>query len=280
MKIDYKVNLSEKAFQKLSFLAGEVPERCVKAFGTIYARTLAANTPPHFANVGNMGEILRSKKHEDIEELREAICWNISGVPSREYIKGTVQPVPYRNLPGQWLAIDPRTRKPARPYGFFGIVVPISWAKVRGQRVPETSPEQAYAGARWDGKKMVSPNRRKMKFVRKSALSAFIKKKQAQAGKLISGWAPGARVFATGKNIAPGFFENLGGKGYGRIFKDKKGRSRGFLVNRQAYNPEQARILKLRMPAVIRSTSNLRASQILKIKKWYAQQAKKALGVN
>lgn len=279
MKLDYKVNVSEKAFQKLSFLAGEVPERCVKAFGTIYARALAAATPPH-NGAGEVGAVLRSKSQRDLVILRERISWNIAGVTKPGDIQGFAQPVPYRNLPGQWLAIDPETRKPAKPRGFFGIVVPTSWAKVRGQSVPETSPEQAYAGARWDGKKLVSPQRKKKKFVRKAALSAFVKRKQATAGKLISGWAPGARVFATGQRIAAGFFESLGGKGYGRFFTDKKGRSRGFLVNRQPYNAKQADLLKQRMPRIIQRTSDSRAAQVAKIKKWYAQQAKKAMGVN
>lgn len=279
MKLEYQVHISDNAFQRLKFLAGQVPEKSVKAFGTIYARALAAATPPH-TGAGEVGAVLRSKSQRDITILRERISWNIAGVNKPGDIQGFAQPVPFRNLSGQWLAIDTETRKPAKPRGFFGIVVPTSWAKVRGQSVPETSPEQAYAGARWDGKKLVSPTRKRKKFVRKNALAAFIKRKQTQAGKLISGWAPGARVFATGAAIAAGFFESLGGKGFGRMYTDKKGRTRGVLVNRQAYNPKQADLLKRRMSRVIRRTSDSRAAQILKIKKWYAQQAKKALGVN
>lgn len=279
MKLSYKLWLSNKVFQKLSFLAGEVPDRCVKAFGTIFARALAAGTPPHNGR-DEAGAVLRSKNQHDIVVLRERISWNIAGVNKPGDIQGFAQPVPFRNLPGQWLAIDTETRKPAKPRGFFGMVVPTSWAKVRGQSVPETSPEQAYAGARWDGKKLVSPTRKRKKFVRKNALAAFVKRKQAQAGKLISGWAPGARVFATGKRIAAGFFEALGGKGYGRIFTDKKGRSRGFLINRQPYNSKQADMLKKSMPLILQRTSDSRAAQVAKIRKWYAQQAKKALGVN
>ena len=63
------------------------------------------------------------------------------------------------------------------------------------------------------------------------------------------------------------------------MYTDKTGLTRGVLVNRQAYNQQQADLLKRRMPSVIRRTSESRAAQILKIKKWYAQQAKKALGV-
>jgi hypothetical protein len=36
MKLEYQVHLSENAFQRLKFLAGQVPEKSVKAFGTIY----------------------------------------------------------------------------------------------------------------------------------------------------------------------------------------------------------------------------------------------------
>lgn len=275
MKIDVHVSKDARQFQRLEFLAGEVSDYSVRTFGTFFARLLAATTPPN--RWWRSPKVLRSQKNEDIKILRERISWNISGQTNPAEIEGFAQPVPYRNLPGQWLALDPQTRKPVKPRGFFGIVVPISWKKVRGQKIPETSPEQAYAGGRWDGKKVIGLQRKKIKFVRKNALKAFVKKRQKDAGRLISGWAPGARVFAIGANIEPGFFESLRGKGFGRMFKDKKGLARGVLVNKQAYNPEQASFLRINMSKLVRRAEDSQAAQVQRIKNWYAQQAQKIL---
>lgn len=276
-KLDYRVRVDKRGFQRLQSLAFEASDKCVKAFGTIYARAMASATPPHSGR-GAAGDVLRSKKQKDIVALQRVIAQNIAGVDDPRQIEGMGKPVPFRNLGGQWMAVDTETRRPVKPRGAFGFIVPTSWARVRGESVPETDPAQVYAGAIWDGKKMV-PRRYRKTFVRKAKLQEFVRMQQRHAGKLISGWAPGARVFAMGKNIAAGFFAELGGKGFGRIFTDKKGRVRGWLVNRQAYNSRQNALLIHRMPGVIRMTKLAREVQVELIKKWYSKNAKKVFGV-
>lgn len=277
MRLTYRVNIGEKAFQRLAFLAGEVSERSAKAFGTIYVRAMAAVTPPHDGKA-DAQEALANRKHENIMILRERIAQNIAGFdPNKE--KHSVLVVPYRNISGEWMPLDIRTRRPAKPMGAFGIFVPLRWEKVKKKTIPESKPEQVYAGAKWDGKKMV-PQRWRKHFVRHRALAAFVKKQQSHAGKLISGWAPAARVFAVGKSIANGLFENLGGKGFGRLYNDNKGRTRGVMINRQPYNAAQAALIKRRMRLAVSKTKEVRAVQIRQVLRWYKKKAKEAMGVN
>lgn len=271
--LGYSVRVNERGFRELEKLTVEVSAKAVKAFGTIYARAMAAATPPHDGSQV-AGDVLRTKKQEDITELQKVISLNIAGVESPAEIAGFAKPVPYRNLSGSWLAIDPTTNRPAKPRGEFGFVVPTSWARVRKQTVPETEPEQVYKMSAWDGKKRV-PFRRRVSFVRKAKLAALVRKQQKQAGKLISGWAPGARVFAEGKSIAVGFFAELGGKGFGKICYDKKGLATGMLVNKQAYNARQNELLLRRMPWVMRRTKVARAMQLKNIAEWYYKKGRK-----
>lgn len=277
--LTYKVTVGKAGFQKLKELAIEASDKTVKAFGTIYVRSMAASTPPHQRVAQAAAPILSSKNQKDIKVLRERIAQNIAGVDSPDKVEGYARPVPFRNLPGAWLALDPSTGQRVKPRGFFGMIVPTSWAKVRGQKPPATTPAALYSGARWAGKKMIQPQRRKG-FVRKAELQSFIRLHQAQAGKLISGWAPAARVFAMGKKLSPGFFEELRGKGFGKIFTDKKGRARGLIVNRQAYDSKQNKLLIERMPEVVRQSKEARRVQLNNILDWYKKQAKKAFGVN
>ena len=277
MKPSLRVHVHRRAFDRLAALSGEVSERAVQAFGTIYARALAAMTPPHMGK-GKPAEVLRSKNQRDLVKLREIISLNIAGVKRPEDIKPNARPVPFRSLSGAWLALDPAENRPAKPSGCFGMFVPTSWKKVRGQKVPESSPAQVYKSARWDGKKMV-PTRRKRHFVRAAALKALVKQQQKHAGKLVSGWAEAARLFSTGKNVAAGFFVELGGKGFARKRKNADGVSRGFMVNRQPYSAAQAAEMKRRMPAALGSAKSAREAQIKAITRWYKHQAKKIFGV-
>jgi hypothetical protein len=273
--IYFVVKENKEGFEELKALTVDATEKTIKAFGTIYVRSAATITPPHNSGM-NASTILRSKKHYDILELRKVISKNIAGVEDPRLITPVGRPVPFRKLAGQWLAIDETTRRTVKPNNVFGFIVPTSWKKVRGVKPPETDPEQVYRGARWDGVKMVPAHWRRT-FVHKDKLTALVKQQQQQAGKLISGWAPAARVFAEGKNIAAGFFEELGGKGFGKIYTDKKGNARGVMVNRQAYNAKLGRELWWRLDSVMAYTEPARMVQIKKIQKWYAAQAKKVL---
>lgn len=271
--VGYSVKVNNKGFAQLKALTVQCCEKSIKAFGTIYANAMASATPPHTAK-GTPATA--TKGHADIKKLKQIISLNIAGVEDPRQIKPTAKPVPYRKLAGAWMAIDPETKKPIKTRSPFGFIVPTSWRRVRGQNPPETDPAAVYATARWRGKKMV-PAKFKKVFVRKNKLAALVKKQQKEAGKLISGWAHGARVFATGKRIAPGFFAELGGKGWARIFKDKKGQARAIMVNRQAYNERQSKLIISRMPYVVKRTKAARAVQVKAIVEWYVKQSQKAL---
>jgi hypothetical protein len=274
MKIGYNVHVNKRCFQRLHGLALETSLRSVKEQGTIFVRAAAAMTPPHQARHASSAS-LNTQKNADIQKSRELVRRNILGAAEPQKVRA----VPYRNLPGAWLALDPATNKPARIKSVFGIVVPESVQKVRGQKVPLSNLPQVYAGARWNGKRMV-PARRKTHFVNAGQLDTFIKQKQGHVGKLISGWAPAARVFATGKKIAAGFFEKLGGKGFGRIIEGKDGLCKGFMVNRQPYQPAQADLIQRNMQKLYAFTKAARAVQKKKILAWYKKQAKAIFGVN
>lgn len=273
--VDYSVTLNKAGMHALKALAVEACEKTIRAFGTIYVRAAAAATPPH-NSAASAATVLRSKKSADILALRKVISKNIAGVDDPKLIKATAKPLPFRKLAGQWLAIDETTRRPVNPRNVFGFIVPTSWGKVRGENPPETDPAQVYSGARWDGHKMV-PARWRRSFVRKAKLAALVVRQQKQAGKLISGWAPAARVFAEGKSIAQGFFAELGGKGFGKIYNDKKGLTKGIMINRQAYNSRLSNLMVDRLPNVVRYTKEAREVQARNIEKWYAAQAKKIL---
>lgn len=267
--------VNNSAFHRLQVLTEDMNERAVKAFGTIYVRQMAASTPPH--PVGKGPEALSSKGHADIKSLHRRIAQDIAGVDSPAQVQAFAKPVPYRKLSGAWLAIDPSTGRPAKPRGNFGIVVPTSWARVHKQAVPESTPEAAFAGARWQRGHMQPTGHRRRHFVRRAKLAAFIRKQQAHAGKLISGWAPAARVFARGKRIAAGFFEHHGGKGFGRIYKNKKGQMAGIATNRMPYSAQQGADIKKRIPRVMKIARAACKVQTDNIRKWYASQAKKIL---
>lgn len=274
MKLDLQSRIRPGAFQRLAVIAEGASKKAVKDFGTIYVRAMAASTPPH--PVGSPASVLSSKKQADILAAQKRISQNIAGVDSPAEVQAFARPVPYANLTGAWLAVDPDTGRPAPRRGDFGFVVPTSWRKVRGQAVPESTPAQAYAGAVWRRGRM-QPARWARRFVRAKELRDFIKMKQKHVGKLISGWAPAARVFATGKGIAPGFFASLGGKGFGRIFKNKKDCLCGLAINRQPYSPQQEADIRRRVPVVMRTSRKACEARLEHIKKWYIRNAKKAL---
>lgn len=270
------LDFNKQRFARLHVLTEEMSKRAAQGIGTIYVRYIAANTPPN-AFGGNVSAALQSRKNADIQALQRRIALNIAGVDKATEVEAYARPVPYRNLSGAWLALEPEENRPVKPRGALGMVVPTSWRKVRKQAVPETEPEKVFTGAVW-GRGGYKLRRYKLTFVRKNKLSKFIKTKQAHAGKLISGWARAARAFATGKGIAAGFFEHLGGKGFGRLYKNKRGTWSGIAINRQSYSREQQAHLQAMANVSAKRTSAARKAQMEAIKRWYKKEAKRILG--
>ena len=181
--------------------------QCVKMTGTIYANALRTLTPPH----GN-GSTLKDtakKKSKGILKLHKRIAEDIMGGTATPYGR------PVLAKDGRWLAFDTEGRYTSGG-GHFGFVVPTR-DTFNGTRVPFVDPEQVLASSRWY--KVRGSYRRYpaapqgINFVRAGALKSAVAKRLKRAGFTISGWAPGARYFATGANIAKGFFEGLGGRG-------------------------------------------------------------------
>lgn len=269
---DYRVKVNKAGMEQLKALAVAASTKAIKAAGTIYVRAAASYTPPFRLDGEEYSNMrLRTQTHPDITQLRRAICKNIIGVERNWELPEAIAQE-YRKLPGQWLALAPGG-KSAMKLGPFGFVVPLNYRDKKGKAVPVVDPAQVFATARWDGHKMAPPQW-KIRFVRKTKLEALVKRQQKQAGKLISGWAPAARVFAEGKNIAKGFFEKLGGKGFGKIYTDKKGVSRGIMINRQAYNEKLAQVMAARLNFIESRTKEARRVQIRNIAKWYQKEAR------
>lgn len=274
--IKVTLDFNKQRFARLHVLTDEMSKRTAQGVGTIYVRYIAANTPPN-AFRGGVKEALRNRKNKAVVDLQKRIAQNIAGVDSPKEVEAYARPVPYRKLSGAWLALEPEGNRPVKPRGALGMIVPISWRQVRKQAVPETEPEQVFAGAVWHkgGYKL---RHYKRSFVRKNKLRKFVKTKQAHVGKLISGWARAARAFATGKSIATGFFENLGGKGFGRMYKNKRGNWCGFAINRQSYSEKQRAHLQAVANVSDKRTVVARKAQLEAIKRWYKKEAKRILG--
>ena len=273
MNVGCRVNVNEAAFDGLEALIAGKTSELIKALGTIYVRMFAAATPPHKGVVQSPQDRLKNKKHVSILKAREAVAYNIAGVAGPKEVRPVAHPVRLKNGKWDWELIGGSYK----PRGFFGMLVPDTWRKQRGEAPPEIAPQALYKGARWDGKKMVPAQKfdrfaAPRGFVRSRALSAFIKEKQAHVGKLISGWVPAARFFATGKCIAPGFFEGLGGKGSAHTFTDKKGFARGVIRNAQAYNVRQAARLEALIPRILAAAEVAREKQIENIFKHFLKK--------
>ncbi len=274
--IQVTLDFNKQSFARLHVLTEEASKRTAQGIGTIYVRYIAANTPPN-AFRGQVGAALSNRKNKAVVDLQKRIAQNIAGVDSYKEVEAYARPVPYRKLSGAWLALEPEGNRPVKPRGALGMVVPTSWSQVRKQAVPEAEPEQVFAGAVWHkgGYKL---RHYKRSFVRKNKLSAFVKTKQSHVGKLISGWARAARAFATGKGIATGFFENLGGKGFGRMYKNKRGNWCGIAINRQSYSEKQRKHLQAMANVSDKRTVQARQAQLAAIKAWYKKEAKRILG--
>lgn len=193
----------------LSRAMREAQAQCLKLSGTVYANALRTLTPPH--GQGAKMKDTAKKKNKGIDALKGRIEADLMGG------KAPTKARPVRRADGTWMAFDAAGHYTAGG-GNFGMVVatkkkfgkipvPIETpeqvlAKV-GQRVYLRKGQARFWRAKQDG----------VHFVAAGALRAFVAKRKKQAGKGISGWAHGARFFATGKNIAAGFFAELGGAG-------------------------------------------------------------------
>lgn len=278
--IKVTLDFNKQSFARLHVLTEEMSKRTAQGIGTIYVRYIAANTPPN-AFRGRVKESLSNRKNEAIVGLQKKIAQSIAGVDSVSELKPNVKPE--RLSEDMW---DYRWLTTQRPGGKFAMLVPDSWRAIRGEKPPESTPEEIYGTPVWSGGKMVSqnpynpsirPSSYTYGFVRLTKLRKFIKQKQAHVGKLISGWAPAARVFATGKGIASGFFENLGGKGFGRMYKNKLGQWSGIAINRQSYSEEQRAHLQATANVSAKRTVEARKTQLAAIKRWYTNEAKRIL---
>ena len=279
--IKVTLDFNKQSFSRLHVLTEEATKRTAQGIGTIYVRYIAANTPPN-AFRGEVGRALGNRKNEAIVGLQKRIAQNIAGVDSVAELKPNVNPE--RVGEDMW---DYRWLTTQRPGGKFAMLVPDSWRAVRGEAPPESTPEEIYGTPVWRGGQMVSrrpygPDVRLSSytfgFVRLPKLRDFIKKKQSHVGKLISGWARAARAFATGKGIATGFFENLGGKGFGRMYKNKRGNWCGIAINRQSYSEKQRAHLQAMANVSDKRTVQARKAQLAAIKAWYKKEAKRILG--
>lgn len=182
-------------------------KRVIKLSGTIYANALRTLTPPH--GEGATLQNTRGKRSKGILKLRERIAEDIMGGATIR----KARPVLTRD--GRWLAFDERGSYSSGG-GHFGLVVPTV-NRFGKTPIPFEDPRavlrdlvvyrQKGAMRRWGRPP------RELHFVRPGALRAAVRENQWLAGRTISGWAPGARFFATGASIAPGFYEDRGGRG-------------------------------------------------------------------
>lgn len=278
--IEVALDFKRSKYMKLMVLTEEMSERAARAIGTIYVRYLAANTPPN-AFGGEVGSALRNRKNEAIRTLQQRIAHNIAGVHNVSELGPNVEPEKVGS--DAW---DFRWLKEQRPGGKFGMLVPTSWRAVRGENPPESSPEEIYGTPEWRRGKMIAQHRYDADyrlssytfgFVRLNKLRKFVKDKQSHVGKLISGWAPAARAFAGGKNIATGFFEGLGGKGFGKLYKSKHGVWGGIAINRQSYSDAQREHIQRMANVSAKRTVKARKAQLAAIERWYTNEAKKTL---
>lgn len=278
--IEVSLDFKRSKYMKLMVLTEEMSERAARAIGTIYVRYLAANTPPN-AFGGEVSRALRNRKNEAIRTLQQRIGQNIAGVDNVSKLQPNVEPEKVGT--DAW---DFRWLNAQRPGGMFGMLVPNSWRAVRGENPPESTPEEIYGTPEWRGGKMVakSPYNADYRlssytygFVRLNKLREFVKMKQSHVGKLISGWAPAARAFAAGKRIATGFFEGLGGKGFGKLYKNKHGVWGGIAINRQSYSDAQREHIQRMANVSTKRTVQARKAQLAAIKRWYTNEAKKKL---
>lgn len=252
--------------EALTQLSEKVSAELVRGVGLIYANALRTASPPH----GGSATMKSTAKANSVGilQLKKRIAFDISGEEYPQNIIAYGRPVRARN--GVYLVLDENGNK-VRPSGSFAIITPGSVGRGK-DHLPMETPEEVYSQGKWKNGRWVGDG--KVHFVSAAPLRAFVKKKQAQAGFLISGWAEGARKFSKAKNLPTGFFAKLGGAGSGAL-RVSGGQAVGELVNAAAHRPGPAdrfnerRVLKLSEMGVAAQRKNMMA--------WYAREAKKIL---
>lgn len=191
----------------LARATGEASARCAQLTGTVYANALRTLTPPH-GDGATLASTAR-KNSKGITKLRERIAEDIMGGPTPTFAR------PVRRYDGNWMAFDSSGHY-TEGNGNFGLVVPTV-KKFGKAAVPMEDPariiKDGYFRRRRGAMRRIRQKHDGPHFVTASALRALVRRKQKLAGYSISGWAHGARLFSTAKNIPGGFFASLGGAG-------------------------------------------------------------------
>lgn len=263
----------------LAHAAREAQAQCIKLSGTVYANALRTLTPPH--GKGAAMQDTRKKKSKGIDALQARIEQDLQGGPAPTYAR------PVRRKDGTWMAFDAAGNYTAGG-GNFGMVV-ANQNKFGKLPVPIESPEQVLAKV---GEQPLTHKGRVRRwrrvqdgvhFVRAGALRALVRKRKKHAGYTISGWAHGARFFATGKNIAKGFFEPLGGAGAAGQSADPAGSAFAEVEPLEGWMQNDAFLGSLRQRDRIMTTTVHRTARhaLDKMRKniisWYTKKAKQIL---
>lgn len=264
----------------LAHAAREAQAQCIKLSGTVYANALRTLTPPH--GKGATMQDTHKKKSKGITALQARIEQDLQGGPTPTYAR------PVRRKDGTWMAFDDAGNYTAGG-GNFGMVVP-SATKFGKYKVPVESPEQVLSKV---GEQALTHKGRVRRwrrvqdgihFVRAGALRALVSKRKKQAGYTISGWAHGARFFATGKKgIAKGFFEPLGGAGAAGQAATPAGDAfaeveplEGWMQNDAFLGPLRQRD-RIMSTTVHRTAGHALQKMQQNIVKWYTKKAKQIL---
>ena len=270
MKLTTKVTMDAEKWHALKKLQGALAETALRQRGVIFANALRTVTPPH--GKGATMASTAKKDNDGIRALRKRIAQDIAGVDDVEQISAYADPVLTRS--GKWIALQTGTKKLALSKGNFGFIV-LSSTSYRGKRVPLAKPAEVY------GKPVFKRGRAHVSgvwapvFVKAAALRAFVKQKQAHAGKFVSGWVHGYLAFG-GKSVPAGYFRKLGGAGYGR--KQGSGEKlRGVMGNEAAPDAAMATRAAMREKRALRIAEPALRTNARALAKWYKKKMKELL---
>lgn len=279
MADSFSVDVSTGPLFALSHAMREAEKQCLRLSGTIYANALRTLTPPH-GKGSTMADTAKAKS-KGITALRGRIAEDLMGGPAPTKAR------PVLKADGTWLAFDASGHYTSGG-GNYGMVVATK-KKFGPHTVPVESPESVVASLGTVVKKQKGAMRRwrarqdGVHFVAAGALRAFVRKRQAKAGFTISGWRHGARFFSTGKNIAKGFFEPLGGSGSAGQSADPASTSfadveplEGWMANDAFHGPLQQRD-RIQNASVHRVAGNALKKMRAEILKWYTKKANQIL---
>lgn len=274
---DFSVDVETGPLFALARAAGEAAERCAQLTGTVYANALRTLTPPH-GDGATLASTAR-KNSKGITKLRERIAEDLMGGPTPTFAR----PVRRRDGSG-WMAFDSSGHY-TEGNGNFGLVVPTV-KKFGKAAVPMEDPARiikaGYFRRRRGAMRRLRQKHDGPHFVTASALRALVRNKQKMAGYSISGWAHGARLFSTAKNIPGGFFASLGGAGDAGLSDGSSGfvpgtvdAREGWLENDAIHDAKhKSRFADHTVYSVARHGL---AKMQENIKKWYLKKAKQIL---